>query len=127
MADVLIDTDVWVDHLRGHARFRPGRDRVSYSVLTRVELFAGRGAQEGVVRTLLAPFAEVELSREIAETAGTIRRDHAVPLADAVVAATALAGGMVVVTRNRRHFEQVPGVRVRAPRGPETLPRIRVN
>ena len=41
MADVLIDTDIFIDHLRGAAPLRPGRNRVHYSVITRAELFAG--------------------------------------------------------------------------------------
>lgn len=35
VADVLIDTDVFVDHLRGAAELRPGRHRIHYSVITR--------------------------------------------------------------------------------------------
>ncbi len=115
MADVLVDTDVLVDHLRGHARFDPAQDRAFYSVVTRAELSAGRGVDEEAVRTLLAPMVEILLDREIAEVAGRIRREVRVALPDALVAATALARAIPVVTRNRRHFEQVPGVKVRAP------------
>ena len=39
--DVLVDTDVFIDHLRGYRRFSKGADRVWYSVITRCELFAG--------------------------------------------------------------------------------------
>lgn len=116
MADILVDTDVLVDHLRGHARFDPARNRAFYSVVTRAELFAGRNVDEEAVRTLLAPMVEVLLDREIAEAAGRIRRDAGVALPDAIVAATGLARAVPVVTRNRRHFEGVRGLRVRAPR-----------
>jgi len=116
MADVLVDTDVLVDHLRGRARFDPARDRTLYSVVTRAELLAGRNVDEEAVRTLLAPMVEVPLDREIAEAAGRIRRLAGVALPDAVVAATALARGIPVVTRHRRHFEGARGLRVRAPR-----------
>ena len=115
MADVLVDTDVIVDHLRGHARFDRAGDHAFYSVVTRAELFAGRGVDEGVVRTLLGPMVEVPLDRELAESAGRIRREVGVSLPDAVVAATALAKAIPVVTRNRRHFEGVRGLQVRAP------------
>ena len=41
MADILVDTDIFIDHLRGSAELKPGRNRLHYSVVTRAELFAG--------------------------------------------------------------------------------------
>ena len=41
VAELLIETDVFVDHLRGAHALRLGHDSVSYSVITRCELFAG--------------------------------------------------------------------------------------
>ena len=38
MADVLVDTDVFIDHLRGAHALRPGSHRLHYSVITRAEL-----------------------------------------------------------------------------------------
>jgi predicted nucleic acid-binding protein len=116
MADVLVDTDVFIDHLRGAKRFRPGRDRILYSVVTRCELFGGRGADEDVVRALLAPFVEIPVDRDIAEAAGRIRREMRVSTADALIAATALQSEAAVLTRNRRDFERVTGLRLRTPR-----------
>ena len=115
MADLLVDTDVFIDHLRGASRFRPGRDRILYSTITRCELFGGRDTDEEAVRTLLTPFSEVPVDRDIAEAAGRLRRQTHVGIADALIAATALHRGAAVLTRNRR-FEQVRGLRIRAPR-----------
>lgn len=105
-----------MDHLRGHARFEPGRDRVLYSVVTRAELFAGREVDEEAVRTLLGPFVEVPVDRELAESAGTLRRLTGVSLPDCLVAASALSRGAMLLTRNRRGFDRVPRLRVRSPR-----------
>jgi predicted nucleic acid-binding protein len=115
MAEVLVDTDVLIDHLRGHRPFRSRRDRVFYSVVTRSELFAGRAADEDVVRRLLAAFAEIGLDRTVAEAAGRIRRSAGIPMADAIVAASAVEFGLPIVTGNRHHFERVRGVRIRTP------------
>jgi predicted nucleic acid-binding protein len=105
---------VLIDHLRGARAFAAPAGTVSYSVVTRAELFAGKASQEAVVEQLLAPMRELALDRSIAERAGRLRRDHGVALADALIAATALAHGLDLLTRNRRHFVRVPGLRIAA-------------
>lgn len=116
MADVLVDTDVFIDHLRARRKLEPRGDRVHYSVLTRSELFAGRASEEDVIQNLLSSFREIEVGREIAEEAGRIRRSTRIPLPDAVIAATATMLGLTLLTRNRRDFERVPSLKLRAPR-----------
>lgn len=115
MVDVLIDTDVFIDHLRGARRLEVQDDRVSYSVITRCELFAGKNADEAQLRLLLAPFAELPVNRRIAERAGQVRRTMGTRLADALIAATALEHGLVVITRNIRDFAAVPDIVIRPP------------
>jgi toxin FitB len=116
VADVLVDTDVFVDHLRGARALRPGADFLSYSVVTRCELFAGSAEQEDAVALLLSAFAELPIDRVVAELAGRIRRDTGIRTPDALIAGTALVHGMTLVTRNRRDFERVPRLRTRGPR-----------
>jgi hypothetical protein len=114
--DVLVDTDVFVDHLRGAHRLKPPAGRVAYSSVTRCELFAGRRVDEDVVRTLLDPFHEIPVDREVAEHAGRIRRDHDVRTPDALIAATALLHDATLWTNNVRDFERVPGLKIGKPR-----------
>jgi len=113
VADLLVDTDVFVDHLRGARALQPGRHRIHYSVITRAELFAGSTATE-LVAQLLGPFREVTVDRAIAERAGRIRRESGVPMPDALIAAAAVEHRLTVVTRNARHFENIPGLRLRS-------------
>jgi len=115
VADVLVDTDVFVDHLRGARTFTPGGDRIAYSVITRCELFAGKATEESRIRELLAPFQEIAVDRLVAELAGRIRRETRILTPDALVAATALVHRRTLVTRSLRDFEPVPRLRVRAP------------
>jgi hypothetical protein len=57
MTDLLVDTDVLIDHLRGARAFEPGEARVAYSAITRAELFAGRASEEAAVARCSTPSA----------------------------------------------------------------------
>jgi len=114
VADLLIDTDVFIDHLRGSAELKVGRNRLHYSVVTRVELFSGNSASDLSAR-LLAPFREIPVDRAIAERSGRIRRETGIRVPDALIAATALERGLTLTTRNRRDFATVRGLRMRDP------------
>ncbi|CAN5839229.1 type II toxin-antitoxin system VapC family toxin [soil metagenome] len=113
MANVLVDTDLFIDHLRGKHELRAGKHRLAYSVVTRAELFAGTTVTAAVSQ-LLAPFREFPVDRAIAERAGRVRRDGDLRLPDALIAATALEQGLNLATRNHADFRAVPGLRLRA-------------
>ncbi len=118
MSLTLLDTDVLIDHLRGHRQLRLSDPKLQISVVTRCELFAGRNADEPTLRRTLNVLKEVSVTRTIAETAGSIRRTTGIPVPDALIAATALEHEMALMTRNRRHFERVTGLTLRSPQGP---------
>lgn len=115
MNGLLVDTDVFVDHLRGRRRIELPPVAVHFSSITGAELFADPPAQLDAVRTLLAPFSELGLGPAEAELGGRIKREVSIPLPDALIAATALAAQLTLLTRNLRHFDRVSGLRVRAP------------
>jgi predicted nucleic acid-binding protein len=112
VADILVDTDVFIDHLRGARQLAAGRHRFHYSVITRAELFAGN-SESNLVTMLLAPFRELPVDRAVAERAGRIRRESGVRLPDALIAATAIEHKLGLATRNRPDFDQVRGLRLR--------------
>jgi hypothetical protein len=112
VAEILVDTDVFIDHLRGARQLAPARHRVHYSAITRAELFAGNTASN-LLSTLLAPFREIPVDRAVAERAGGIRRECGIRLPDALIAATAIEHRLGLLTRNRADFEQVRGLRLR--------------
>ncbi len=113
MADLLVDTDVFIDHLRGAAELRPAKHRLHYSVITRAELYAGNTATD-LAAQLLAPFREVGVDRVVAERAGRVAREFGLRLPDALIAATALEHGLQLATRNTKDFAPVRGLRLRA-------------
>lgn len=112
--ELLVDTDVLIDHLRGERRLRAEGRRLGISVLSRCELFAGRDERERL-RRFLCPLIELPIDATIAELAGTTRRDTGIAVPDALIAATALAHRIPLLTRNRRHFDRVAELRIVAP------------
>ena len=117
MADLLIDTDVFIDHLRGVRRLEvPRRKSLYFSVITRCELLSGRGVEEAVVEKLLVPFHELVVDRAVADRAGRLRRHIEIRTPDALIAATALEHHLTLVTRNVRDFRGVPALRIETPR-----------
>jgi predicted nucleic acid-binding protein len=118
VADLLVDTDVCIDHLTGVARLAGRRARLGYSVITRAELHAGADgpAEMEQIRRLLGAMVEYPVDRQIAEEAGRIRHQAGIRLPDALIAATALVHGLTVDTRNLADFRRVPGLRLRRQR-----------
>ncbi len=113
MADILVDTDVFIDHLRGANELTPGKHRLHYSVITRAELFAGTAGTDLAAR-LFAPFGEIPVDRSIAERAGRISRTISLRLPDALIAATALEHRLGLITRNASDFSAVNGLRIQS-------------
>jgi toxin FitB len=113
VARILVDSDVLVDHLRGHRRFSRGQDDLHVSAITRAELFAGRGTEERRIRRLLEPMIDLPVDTSVAERAGRLRRTSPLRLPDALIAATALEHRLTLVTRNARDFEGVKGLKLR--------------
>ncbi len=113
-ADLLVDTDVLIDHLRGERRLTAEGRRIAISVVSRCELFAGHGEAERL-RRFLSPMVELPIDTAIAELAGTTRRETGISTPGALIAATALSHGIALMTRNRRHFERVGDLRLITP------------
>lgn len=112
VADVLVEIDIFIDHLRGARRLEPGRNRLHYSVITRTELLAGNSATE-TVNLLLSPFRGIPIDRPVAERAGRLRRETGARLPDALIAATAIEYGLSLATRSRSDFENIRKLRLK--------------
>jgi predicted nucleic acid-binding protein len=115
VVDLLVDTDVFADHVRGVRAFSPGANRVSYSVISRLELFAGNRADEEGLRLLLGSFRELPVDHAVAERAGRLRRAAGIRTGDALLAATALHHNLTLVTSVRHRYDGLPGLRLRSP------------
>src|SRR5467141_1112958 len=112
VSELLVDTDVFVDHLRGARRMAPGSERILYSVVTRCELFAGLKTDEDAVRRLLDPSEEIHVDRPIAERDERIRLAGDLRTPDALKEATAHEHELVLVTRNTRDFRPAHSLKI---------------
>ncbi len=118
MPDHLLDTDVLMDALKGHAATgaalarAAGRGGILFSTVAEAELHAGLSPADAKARAavveLLSAMNPVPVDRETARRAASYRQrfgnSHGLTLPDALVAASAALRGAVLVTRNRRHF-----------------------
>ena len=122
---ILADTDVLIDYLKG---IQPAAERIrSYatsqslctSAVSCFELLSGadQGKQSEEVRRLASTLPVIPLDLECAARAAGVRRDLAargvpIGMGDSLIAGIALANGLQLFTRNRKHFEQVEGLRL---------------
>jgi predicted nucleic acid-binding protein len=114
MRKVLVDTDILIDFLRGKERARAFlsarlEDAVIYcSAITVAEIFAGMKEHEREkTAALIESLHILDVTREIAERAGTYKRDEnrqSLELDDCFIAATALVKGAVLATGNGKHY-----------------------
>ncbi|HXW35486.1 MAG TPA: type II toxin-antitoxin system VapC family toxin [Acidimicrobiales bacterium] len=117
MADLLVDTDVCVNHLIG-ARRLPRSGRLAYSVITRAELLADPAADDPTIIRFLAAMDELPVDRRVADRAGRLRREtRSLKMPDALIAATALVHSLTLATNNVRDFRRIKELRVRPGRG----------
>lgn len=126
MADILVDTNIIIDHLRD---FKPATeyllekketDKLWISLISLAEIYAGRKMEEKKValrvRRFLSLFRTAYLNGKIAITAGEyVRRTNNISLPDAFIAATAVTKGFILATRNVEHFKGIKRLRIEKP------------
>lgn len=125
---ILVDTDVLIDALRGR---EPARARIAEALergalatttITAFELTSGARSekQEASIADLLAGLAVLPFDTEAARAASRVRRTleatgQTIGMADYLIAGIALGRNLPLLTRNRRHFERVPGLDLAEP------------
>jgi tRNA(fMet)-specific endonuclease VapC len=120
---IIADTDVLIDYLEGH---RPGaaavsqalrRDLLQTTTVNYFELLAGarRPRQQESILALLESIQVLPLDVNAARRAAEVRQQLersgiGIGMGDSLIAGIALARGATLLTRNKRHFERVPGL-----------------
>ncbi len=120
----IADTDVLIDFLRGTGQaeriaIEIGTRRLHTTAITAFELWAGSDTthQQTAVESLLAALTILPLDVSCARRAGEIRRDldragRTIGMADSLIAGIAVEKDAILITRNRKHYERVPGLKL---------------
>jgi len=113
----LVDTDVWIDYLRGHPQaikcVKQLPERVWISAVSVAELHVGvrEGTEREALTQLLSTLKVVDVNATIATRGGLLRRDygrsHGVGLNDALIGATALEMRLQLLTLNVKHYPEL--------------------
>lgn len=122
---MIADTDVLIDYLRGHGDWARriaielGTGSFATTAITAFELRSGARTprQAKAVETLLDAMTLLPFGPEEAAAAAEVRRKveakgQPIGMADYLIAGACIAAGGTLLTRNRRHFERVPGLRL---------------
>jgi tRNA(fMet)-specific endonuclease VapC len=132
---ILLDTDTLTLYLAGHprvtARFQATDEAPAISIVSRIEVLQGRFASVLTAANAdqlllaqdrldsadrgLAPFKIVSFNAAAAEEFDKLRQNKKlkkIGRADLLIASIALASRATLVTRNLKHFHQIPGLQV---------------
>lgn len=116
---MLLDSVILIDHFNGiaaaSAYLRQVHLSAAVSVITRAEVLVGfDAASEAKGRQLLDLFPVLPFTRDVADLAAQLRREHRWKLPDAFQAALAQTHQLRLATRNTKDFhpEQFPFVTV---------------
>jgi predicted nucleic acid-binding protein len=116
LTGVLLDSDVIIEILRGHAGPLQAAVALEQSgtptfctAISWAEVYAGvRPGEEEPTRAFFEARGEVALDGRIGRHAGAYlaryARSHGVEIADALIAGAATAGGLRLWTLNRKHY-----------------------
>ncbi len=112
----LFDTNILIDYLNGIPAARKELDLYdarSVSIVTWMEVMCGGEAElADTTRAFLNQFTVIPISEGIAERAVVLRRERNLKLPDAIILATSLETGLMLVTRNTKDFGgKLPGIR----------------
>jgi len=121
----LIDTDVMIDVSRGNASAASYLDSLSdpaISIITAQELIVGARDKRDLVGidSLVSAYPVIHMDTAIGQLAYDLLKRYAksdgLRTFDSLIAATAIRLGFELVSKNRKHFAMIDGLRLESPR-----------
>jgi hypothetical protein len=117
MAEYLLDTTIIIDHLRGDIKANTFLEEIGQRgdiagccCINIAEIYSGMLAKE-VEKTnrFINSLYYYEITREISKAAGKLRQNYlrkgtTLAITDVIIGATALIYGLILVTRNIKHY-----------------------
>src|SRR3990170_2795942 len=116
MADILIDTDVVIEWLRGNEaivnhliEIKHSGKAIFYSPVTKAEIFHGlRRSEEERTRDFFLSCSSIPINDDIGERAGLYlaryHKSHSLALGDALITATCNIHKISLFTLNKKHY-----------------------
>jgi len=121
---ILVDTDVIIDFLRSkdkktttfHKLFIDSSNEAVISFVTKIELLAGMDSEnpgkKNIIKKLLGSVEVLESNESFSEVVGKILRHYSVSFQDALIASHSIAASLPLLTRNKKDFAKIAGVRL---------------
>lgn len=122
--NLVIDSSILIDRLRGGDKWlqfleTTDQENILYiPTIVLFELYSGQSARDPKeqikIDNLIASMIRIDLSENIARKAAELFRALKIRLEvpDYIIAASALSIGATVVTLNKKHFQQIPGLSI---------------
>lgn len=127
MKKILIDTDIFIDFLRGHKSaydfFKKmiisDKVIVFSSIITEIELLSGKGCEslskQNKIEDLLLLTNQVNIDHPIIIKATDFKRKYNLTIPDAIISATTYRTKSLLVTRNVKDFKRIKEIKLYKP------------
>lgn len=130
----LADTNAGIDFLNGKLPTASAawiqqalvEQRLVLSVIVRIELLSWLGSTAAMqpIEEFIAAGLVLPLDEQVIQQTIRLRQQHRIKLPDAIIAATALAHGLPLLTRNLSDFRSIAGLVVVNPHDPAAISAI---
>jgi len=127
MNEIMVDTDVLIDlsrHVLECMDFFDGLSEeatICISVISEMEILAGcrNKSEQETAKTFMEDFAVLPIEGNDSMSASNLyarfHLSHGVGVLDCLIASTAISRKVDFFSRNQKHFEMFPDIRLRAP------------
>lgn len=120
----VVDTSILIDYLRGGSIWEQfllefeKNGKLFLPTIVIYELFSGKSSKDPAntrkITKIIDYFQKIELTEKIARRAGELYRDvtSKLDVPDYAIAASCMEVSGTVVTLNKKHFQQIPGLAI---------------